>query len=153
MGQLQIRYLRLKINHELHEKHELKKKAKMPTKEIFYKELSYKVIGCAMEIHKTLGVGFLESVYEEAFKVELTSQKISFVQQKKYPVNYKNKIIKDFICDLVVNYQIIIELKAIKSVGDIERAQVLNYLKVTGLKLGIIINFGETSLKYERIAF
>lgn len=124
----------------------------MPKTEIIYKELSYKIVGCAMVVHKILGVGFLEAVYEEAFKIELQLHKIHFEAQKKYLVIYKNKIIKDFFCDIVVENKIIIELKAIKNIGDIERAQVINYLKVTSLKLGIIINFGETSLKYERIA-
>jgi GxxExxY protein len=124
----------------------------MPKTEIIYKELSYKIVGCAMVVHKILGVGFLEAVYEEAFKIELKLNKIHFEAQKKYLVIYKNKIIKDFFCDIVVENKIIIELKAIKNIGDIERAQVINYLKVTSLKLGIIINFGETSLKYERIA-
>ncbi len=123
----------------------------MPKTEIIYKELSYKVVGCAMEVHKLLGVGFLESVYEEAFKIELASKKIPFESQKKYPVIYKKKIIKDFFCDIVIGNKIIVELKAIKSIGDIDRAQILNYLKVTDLKLGMLINFGETSLKYERI--
>ncbi len=118
---------------------------------ILYKELSYNIIGCAMEVQKQLGVGFLESVYEEALKIELQSNQIPFESQKKYPVLYKDNIIKDFYCDLVIDNKIIIELKAINNIGNIERAQVLNYLKVTGLKLGIILNFGETSLKYERI--
>ncbi len=124
----------------------------MPKTEIIYKELSYKIVGCAMAVHKILGVGFLEAVYEEAFIIELQLNKIHFEAQKKYLVIYKNKIIKDFFCDIVVENKIIIELKAIKNIGDIERAQVINYLKVTSLKLGIINNFGETSLKYERIA-
>ncbi|MBU0529917.1 GxxExxY protein [bacterium] len=119
--------------------------------QILFKELSYDIIGSAMEIHKQLGVGFLESVYEEAFKIELLSNKIPFESQKKYPVMYKNTFVKDFFCDLVIDNKIIIELKAISNISNIERAQVLNYLKVTGLKLGIIVNFGETSLKYERI--
>ncbi|NHZ85261.1 MAG: GxxExxY protein [Planctomycetia bacterium] len=118
---------------------------------ILFKELSYNIIGCAMEVQKQLGVGFLESVYEEALKIELQSNQIPFESQKKYPVLYKDNIIKDFYCDLVIDNKIIIELKAINNIGNIERAQVLNYLKVTGLKLGIILNFGETSLKYERI--
>jgi len=119
--------------------------------QILFKELSYDIIGSAMEIYKQLGVGFLESVYEEAFKIELLSNKIPFESKKKYPVMYKNTFVKDFFCDLVIDNKIIIELKAISNISNIERAQVLNYLKVTGLKLGIIVNFGETSLKYERI--
>ena len=78
-------------------------------------------------------------------------QHIIFQSQKKYPVNYKGKVIKDFICDLIVENKVVVELKAIKQLGDIERAQIINYLKVTGHQLGLIINFGEKSLNYERI--
>ena len=123
----------------------------MENKEIIYKELSYQIIGCAMEVHKQLGVGFLESVYEDAFKIELKAKDIPFKSQVKYSIAYKNTYIKDFHCDLIVDDKIVIELKAIKQITDINRAQILNYLKVTKLKLGIIINFGENSLKYERI--
>ncbi len=90
-----------------------------------------------MEVHKELGPGFLESVYEEAFIVELKRLNISFEQQKKYYVNYKGIDIKEYYCDLVID--------------DIERAQILNYLKVTKLRLGLLINFGGESLEYERI--
>ena len=119
--------------------------------ELIHKELAFKIIGCAMEVHKTLGVGFLESVYENALKIELGLQNIIIESQKKYPVIYKGKIVKDFLCDLIVEDKVVLELKAIKQIGDIERAQVINYLKVTGHQLGLLINFGEKSLNYERI--
>ena len=119
--------------------------------ELIHKELPFKIIGCAMEVHKTLGVGFLESVYENALKIELGLQNIIFESQKKYPVIYKGKIVKDFLCDLIVKDKVVLELKAIKQIGDIERAQVINYLKVTRHQLGLLINFGEKSLNYERI--
>ncbi len=118
---------------------------------LIHKELAYKIVGCAMEVHKTLGVGFVESVYENAMIEEFKRQNIQFEVQKQYQVVYKGKVIKDFYCDLIVEEKIIIELKAIKQLGNIERAQVINYLKVTGLELGLLINFGETSLKTERI--
>ncbi|MCK5331101.1 MAG: GxxExxY protein [Candidatus Marinimicrobia bacterium] len=116
-----------------------------------YKDLTYRIIGAAMEVHKELGPGFLESVYEEAFIVELKRLNISFEQQKKYYVNYKGIDIKEYYCDLVIDDKVIVELKAIKQIGDIERAQILNYLKVTKLRLGLLINFGGESLEYERI--
>jgi len=119
--------------------------------ELIHNELVYKIIGFAMEFHKTLGVVFLESVYENAIIFKMRLQHIIFQSQKKYPVNYKGKMIKDFICDLIVENKIVVELKAIKQLGDIERAQIINYLKVTGHQLGLIINFGEKSLNYERI--
>jgi len=104
-----------------------------------------------MEVHKTLGPGFLESVYEEALKVELGFKGIRFDSQKEYLITYRGQEIKKFYCDLVVEHKIIIELKAIKKLGDIERAQLINYLKVTGLQLGLLMNFGEKSLVSERI--
>ena len=119
--------------------------------ELIHNELVYKIIGFAMEFHKTLGVVFLESVYENAIIFKMRLQHIIFQSQKKYPVNYKGKVIKDFICDLIVENKIVVELKAIKQLGSIERAQIINYLKVTGHQLGLIINFGEKSLNYERI--
>ena len=119
--------------------------------ELIHNELVYKIIGFAMEFHKTLGVVFLESVYENAIIFKMRLQHIIFQSQKKYPDNYKGKVIKDFICDLIVENKIVVELKAIKQLGYIERAQIINYLKVTGHQLGLIINFGEKSLNYERI--
>lgn len=116
-----------------------------------YKDLTYRIIGAAMEVHKELGPGFLESVYEGAFIVELKRLNIPFEQQKKYYVNYKGFDIKEYYCDLVIEDKVIIELKAIKQIGDIERAQMLNYLKVTKLRLGLLMNFGSESLEYERI--
>ena len=118
---------------------------------LIYKELSFKIVGCAIEVHKVLGAGFLESVYEEALKVEFRKNNISYEFQKPFPVIYKNVSVKDFVCDIVVDEKIIVELKAIKKISDIERAQVLNYLKVTGYKLGLLINFGRTSLEFERL--
>ena len=119
--------------------------------DLIYKELAYKIVGCAMKVHKILGPGFLESVYEAALKLELAAQGILFEAQKEHPVIYMGQEIKKFYCDLVVENKIIIELKAVRKLGDIERAQVINYLKVTGLQLGILINFGEKSLVSERL--
>lgn len=120
-------------------------------KNIIHKDLSYKIIGCAMEVHKQLGPGFLESVYEAAMMVELKENSIPYEVQKSFPIVYKETHLKDFVCDLVVNGQVLVELKAIRQLGDLERAQVLNYLKVTGLRLGLLVNFATRSLAYERI--
>jgi len=119
--------------------------------EILYKELSYKVVGCAMEVHKELGPGFLESVYEAAMVVELEKQGIQFALQTQFPVIYNGVLVKHFIADMVIANEIVVELKAISKIGNIEKAQVINYLKATGLKLGLLINFGQTSLQFERI--
>ncbi len=113
--------------------------------------MTYKVIGCAFEVHKELGPGFLESAYESAMKIELKASNLETESQKQFPLIYKGAKIKDFFCDLVVEEKVIVELKAISRITDIERAQLLNYLKVTGIKVGLIINFGQTSLKHGRM--
>lgn len=123
----------------------------MKNKKLIHEELTYKVIGCAFEVHKVLGPGFLESAYEVAMKIELIAGNLEAESQKQFPLNYKGTRIKDFFCDLVVEDKVIVELKAISKITDIERAQLLNYLKVTGIKVGLIINFGQTSLKHERL--
>ncbi|NQT64292.1 MAG: GxxExxY protein [Candidatus Marinimicrobia bacterium] len=104
-----------------------------------------------MEVHKTLGPGFLESVYENAMKIELENKGLKCKTQVSFPVIYKDHHIKDFICDMVVDDKVIIELKAIKNLSDLERAQAINYLKVTGIELALLINFGKRSLEYERL--
>jgi GxxExxY protein len=114
-------------------------------------ELTKKIIGAAMEVHGKLGSGFLESVYEEAMVVEFGLRKIKFERQKTLDVFYKEKKIKQFVCDFLVDNSVLVELKAIKALTDVETAQVLNYLRATGLKLGLLLNFGANSLSFKRI--
>ena len=123
----------------------------MKNNKLIHEDVTYKIIGCAFEVHKELGPGFLESAYEAAMKIELKAAGLAVEAQKQFPLIYKGVNIKDFFCDLVVDDKIVVELKAISKISDIERAQLLNYLKVTGLKVGLIINFGQTSLKRERM--
>ena len=118
---------------------------------MLHSELSRAIIGAAMEVHKILGVGFLESVYEEALAIEFDLRAIPFERQKLIDVAYKDKIAKQFVCDFVVYGKIIVELKAIKGISDIEQAQVLNYLKASGLSLGLLLNFGSSSLEVKRL--
>lgn len=115
------------------------------------KELTKQIIGVAMEVHNHLGSGFPENVYEEAMVVEFELRGINFERQKSLDVLYKGVKVKQFICDLLVNGQVLVELKAIKNLTDIEMAQVLNYLKSTGLRLGLLFNFGAKSLEWKRI--
>ena len=109
------------------------------------------IIGSAMEVHRRLGPGFLESVYEEALAVELRLKKIKFERQKELPVYYRETIIKKFTCDLLIEGQVIVELKAIKQLGEIDKIQVINYLKASGIEIGLLINFGSQSLEYKRL--
>ncbi len=109
------------------------------------------IIGAAMEVHTQLGPGFLESVYEEALAYEFELRKIRFQRQRELPVFYKDKYIKPFICDFVVGDKVIVELKAIKQIGEIEKLQVINYLKASGFEIGLLFNFGSTSLEWNRL--
>ncbi len=123
----------------------------MNVKEIIYKELSYQIIGIAMEIHKELGYGFLEKVYENAFTVLLNDRNVKFEQQKSIEIYFRKVMIGHYIADLVIEEKIIIELKAVSQILDVHKAQLANYLKATGVRLGIIINFGKETLEFERV--
>ncbi len=119
--------------------------------DLLHNELTRSVIGASMEVHSNLGPGFLESVYEAAMAIELDLLKIPYEQQKAIPVFYKGVKTKDFFCDFLVGQKVLVELKAIKALTNVEEAQVLNYMKATGLKVGLLINFGESSLKHKRL--
>ena len=113
-------------------------------------EITGNIIGSAMEVHRRLGPGFLESVYEEALSVELGLKKIRVERQMKLPVFYRDEIIKTFICDLLVEGQVIVELKAAKQISEIDGIQVISYLKASGIETGLVSNFGAKSLEYRR---
>jgi len=104
-----------------------------------------------MEVHKVLGAGFVESVYEEALAIEFDLRKIRYERQNPIDVLYKDRLAKQFFCDFVVYDKTIVELKAIRKITEIEQTQVLNYLKATGLNLGLLFNFGASSLEYKRL--
>ncbi len=105
-------------------------------------ELSKKVIGAAIEVHKTLGPGLLESAYEECLCDELTLQGLSFERQKPLPVTYKGKLLDcGYRLDIVVEKAIILELKSCEKIEPIHRAQLLTYLKLSGLRIGLLFNF------------
>ena len=113
---------------------------------------TYDIIGAALEVHKNLGPGFLEAVYKEALSIELAERGIPYSGEAEIPVFYKGRTLKtcyrsDFIC----HGSIIVELKAISQLGDIETAQVLNYLRATGFRKGLLFDFGATSLEKRRL--
>jgi len=115
--------------------------------DLLHHELTRKIIGAAMEVHRVLGAGFVESVYEESLAIEFGLRKIPYERQRPIDVLYKGRLAKQFICDFIVYGKIIVELKAIKEISDIEQAQVLNYLKSSELNLGLLLNFGSSSLE------
>jgi len=111
----------------------------------------YAIVGAAMEVHKELGSGFLEAVYQEALEIEFQSRDIPFQSQSLLRVRYKTKLLeKTYIADFICFDQIIIELKALNNISGKEESQILNYLKATGLKVGVLINFGTQSLEWKR---
>ena len=116
------------------------------------KKESYAVIGCCMEVHKNLGCGFLEAVYQEALVIELAETNISFLEQEELRIKYKGKYLdKKYIADFICFDEIIIEIKAVSELNEVHFAQLFNYLKASNLRLGLLINFGSKSLQYKRI--
>ena len=122
---------------------------------IYYKEECYKVIGAAMQVYNTLGAGFLEAVYQEALEIELSKRDIPFEREKELTITYDGiQLQQTYRADFVCYDKIIVELKAVSELDDAHRAQVHNYLKATGYKLGLLINFcNPDELKYERIVY
>jgi len=116
-----------------------------------FDELSQKVIGAAIEVHKELGPGFLENIYEEALKIELAEYNISYEYQKEIKVEYLGVVVGLHRLDLIVENKIIIELKAVKELADIHFAQLRSYLKATGLKIGLLFNFAKPTLEIRRV--
>ena len=117
-------------------------------------ERTYKIIGAAIEVHKELGCGFLEAVYQEALEREFASQQIPFKPQPIIQIAYKGQPLnKTYQPDFVCVSEVIVEIKAISSLSGIEEAQLINYLKATGLKVGLLINFGIKSLEYKRFVY
>ena len=113
---------------------------------------TYAIIGAAMEVHREFGCGFLEAAYQEAMEFELAERSIPFVPQVELAILYKARTLKcKYRADLVCFGEVIVEIKALAKITGIERAQVINYLKATGYKRALILNFGATSLQYERV--
>ena len=111
----------------------------------------HQIVGCAFEVLNTLGHGLLEKPYANALCVEFKLRGVPFVQQPRFNVVYKNVKVGDYIPDLIAYDSIIIDTKTIERITDVERGQVLNYLKITGCKVGLILNFKHPKLEWERL--
>lgn len=121
--------------------------------DLIYKEEAYKIIGCCFEVHKDLGCGFLEAVYQEALAIEFINQKIPFAAFPEMVVHYKGiELHKKYYPDFLCFDGIILEIKAMETLGPADEAQILNYLKGTKKPLGILVNFGKEKLQYKRFA-
>jgi len=119
--------------------------------DLIYKEETYKIIGAAMEVHRNLGSGFLEAVYQEALAIEFEQRGIPFIKEPKLEVKYKNHVLsKYYQADFICYDKIIVETKALKELPGIYEAQIINYLKATGFKVGLLFNFGAESLEHKR---
>jgi GxxExxY protein len=115
---------------------------------------THAIIGAAMEVHRELGPGFLEAVYQQALAIEFSARAIPFASEVELPVYYKGKRLDcTYRADFVCYHEVIVELKALKAITGVEEAQVLNYLKATGLGRGLLLNFGSPRLEFKRFVF
>ena len=122
--------------------------------EIILKDESYKIVGICMEMHRNLGMGFKEAVYKDALELEFKNNHISFCREKAFKIEYKGIILPHrYYADFVVFDSIVLEVKATSFIVNSFVAQTINYLKASGLRLGIIANFGEKSFVSKRIVF
>jgi GxxExxY protein len=123
--------------------------------ELILKEEVFAIIAAAIEVHRELGPGFLEAVYQEAMEIELANHNIPFETRKTLTISYKGRPLKkEYEADLVCYGQIILELKALDRLSGKEEAQILNYLKATGLQVGLLINFGSAGrLEWKRFVW
>ena len=112
--------------------------------------LSRTVIGCAMDVHRELGPGYLEKVYENALALALREAGIGVAQQSPVPATFRGVVVGDFVADLVVEGKMIVELKAVSNLSPVHETQLVSYLKSTGIEIGLLINFGAGSLQFKR---
>jgi GxxExxY protein len=118
---------------------------------LLFKDEVFQIVGCAMEVLNTLGHGLLEKPYENALVVEFGLRGIPYKQQPRFDVVYKGVRVGDYIPDLIVFDKIVVDAKTIDCITDAERGQILNYLKITQLKVGLILNFKKPKLEWERL--
>ena len=113
---------------------------------------TYKIIGAAMAVHRELGCGFLEAVSREALTIELQERHIPFVREARLPVHYRGRLLPLFYTvDFICYDEVLVELKALRAIGPVEEAQLINYLRVARRSRGLVLNFGAASLQHKRI--
>jgi len=115
-------------------------------------ELTEKIIGAAMTVHRALGPGLDEKIYENALCLELAAHSLDFNQQAQFPVFYRNHIVGKLIADLIIEGKIVVETKVADRIADVHIAQTLGYLSITGLQVGLVLNFKSVSLTFKRVA-
>jgi GxxExxY protein len=121
--------------------------------ELLEKDLTEKIIAACFEVSNELGAGFLESVYEKALLIALTDKGLKAETQVPLKVVFRNRVVGDFYADTLVENLVIIELKAVKSIGTDHEAQLINYLKATNKRVGLLVNFGKPKLEWKRFVY
>lgn len=119
--------------------------------ELLYEQITGKIIGVAMKVHRELGPGFVEKIYQRAMYLEMKKNGIVFEREKKISLFYNRALLGYFQADFVVEKEILVELKAVSDVGDLHLAQMISYLKAANKKVGLIFNFAKKSLEFKRI--
>ena len=114
-------------------------------------DLVYRIVGCCFEVTKELGHGLHEKPYENALVIAFEDEGLSINQQEVYPISFRGKKVGEYIPDLIVDSAVVVDTKVIDRIGDHERGQMLNYLRITGLKVGLIINFKHAKLEWQRV--
>lgn len=123
----------------------------MPQEQYLYSDLTHKIIGCAMEVHRTLGNGFQEVIYQRALAIEMGMQRVSFSREHEMQIYYKGVEIGTRRVDFFVEGKVMVEIKAVSQLDDVHLAQAINYLEAYGLEVGLLINFGSRSLQFKRV--
>jgi GxxExxY protein len=118
---------------------------------LLHGELVYAIVGCAIEVLRELGHGLHERPYENALVIEFGLKKMQVEQQRRFDITYKGVTVSEFVPDLIVGNAVVVDAKVIDRIGDHERGQMLNYLKITKLRVGLIINFNKAKLEWERL--
>lgn len=114
-------------------------------------DLTYRIIGCAMSVHSGLGPGLREHPYENAFAIELEVQGLSFTQQPRYPIFYRDQLVGNCQPDFVIRDEVVVDCKAVATLGESETGQMLNYLRITKLSVGLLLNFRGMRLEQKRV--
>ncbi len=120
-------------------------------KQFLYKELTSDIIDSACKVHNTLGCGLLEKVYGNSLAWELELRKRGVILQKEFKVVYREKVVGLYYADLVVDDCVVVEVKSVETLDDVHRAQLLNYLRISGLRVGLLVNFAKPKLQFERL--
>ena len=129
---------------------DIKIHATAETVEYLEQELTGTILQAAFAVHNTLGAGFLERVYSNALALELQSHRLKCVQNEQLQVKYRETIVRDYIADIIVENRVILELKACASLDPSHSAQLMNYLRATSIRVGLLLNFGRPKLEYRR---